>query len=409
MKTKMGFGVAFLWVLAACSASPEESSGANTGAVGGEPTTPPPATSSPASPPPASTPTPPAPATPDLGAVFMISNDPAGNGVLAFERTESGALATAGVFATGGKGTGSGLGSQGALALSADGKLLVVVDAGSNELTAFSVEGTKLVWRSRVGSNGNQPVSVAIHGDLVYVLNAGDNSCISGFRIDAEGALTPIAGSKHSLSAPTTAAAQISFSPAGDAIVVTEKATNVIDTFVVLPDGSSSNGQALPSAGETPFGFAFTSTGHLVVSEAFGGAAGAGAMSSYSLSGTGAAERGLVTISPTVADRQAAPCWVVITSDNRFAYTSNTASGNISTYTVASSGALALVGDGANTSTGADSKPIDMALDRSTKHLYVLNAGSKNIMAFDVGGDGGLKPIGAAINLPGTPAGLVAR
>ena len=409
MRSRLLFATSFV-LLAACTASENDDSSSAAKATGEAPTPVAPVTAPPSSPvapaPPAETPP---KVTPDVGAIFVLSNAAAGNEVLAFERAPSGLLTAAGNVATGGTGSGNGLGSQGAVVLSADGHYLLAVDAGSSELTSFSVDGTKLKVLSHVASGGVGPVSVTVHGDLVYVLNAGDVSCISGFRLDAKGTLSPIPNSAHSLSAPAVGAAEVSFSPSGDALVVSEKATDVLDTFVVLGDGTVSNGQALPSVGKTPFGFAFTPKGHLIVSEAFGGADGAGALSSYSLAPLTSVERDLVSITSSSPDNQSAPCWVAITSDSRFAFTSNTASGSLSTYAIDGSGHLALQGTGISATTGAGSKPIDIALDRSTSHLYVLDAGTADLMTFAVGKDGSLKPLGSPLTVPATAVGLAAR
>src|SRR5258707_15868288 len=75
----------------------------------------------------------------DPGAVYVMSNAPAGNAVLVFNRTADGALAPAGSYATGGTGTGAGLGSQGALVVSDDQHWLLAVNAGSNSVSVFEV------------------------------------------------------------------------------------------------------------------------------------------------------------------------------------------------------------------------------------------------------------------------------
>lgn len=402
-------------VVTACSVSNGEDTNPGNQELGGAPTEP----SVPAAPAaPTSTPAPAAPATPaaptpDRGAVFTISNDPV-NAVVAFERNEDGTLGPAVSTPTGGMGTGAGLGSQAALALSADGKVLVAVDPGSNELAAFAVNGAKLTRTAHVLTTGKMPVSVAMHGDLVYVLNAGETACISGFRLGKDGSLTFIEGSKHTLSAPAAGGAQIAFSPNGDALVVTEKAANVIDTFTVDAQGRASDGEALPSSGMTPFGFAFTKDGTLVVSEAFGAMPGAGAVSTYRLgaphaNAAGGFERDLVTVTASLKTSQTAPCWVTVGNDGKIAFSSNTPSGTISSFVVAADGALSLIGDGANGVTGPETRPTDIALDRLNKRLYVLDSGTDDLAIFDVGPNGALAKRNVVIALPPTAQGLVAK
>jgi 6-phosphogluconolactonase len=257
--------------------------------------------------------------------VFTSTNSASGNSVLAYERAGDGSLSPVGSTATGGLGTGTGLGSQGALALSHEGKRrLFVVNAGSNSVSEFSVNDAGLTLLGATPSGGTDPISVTVSDGLVYVLNAGaagSAANISGFRIGEHG-LSPIAGSTQPLSAPSAGPAQIAFDPTGHALVVTEKATNLIDTYVVGSDGRAQAPASHASAGHTPFGFAFDRRGDLIVSEAFGGAPGAGAVSSY----TAAEDGSLSLISGPIGDIQSAPCWVVTTGNGRYAYTSNTGS-----------------------------------------------------------------------------------
>src|SRR5438552_6663983 len=129
------------------------------------------------------------------GAVYALTNRPSGNAVAMYARSADGSLSSSGTFSTGGIGAGSSLGSQGALALSDDGRWLFAVNAGSNDISAFQVRPSGLSLTSRVASGGSQPISLTVRGGLVYVLNAGGDGNISGFTIGSDGALAPIAGS----------------------------------------------------------------------------------------------------------------------------------------------------------------------------------------------------------------------
>src|SRR5258705_558882 len=164
----------------------------------------------------------------DPGAVYTLTNQVAGNAVAVFTRGADGRLTSAGSFATGGTGTGAGLGSQGAVVLSENGRFLFVVNAGSNDVSVFDVRPSGLSLASRTGSGGTLPISLTVHGNVLYVLNAGGNGSINGFTVGSSGALTPIAGSSRSLSGPNVGPAQGSFSPDGRRLAVTEKSTNLL-------------------------------------------------------------------------------------------------------------------------------------------------------------------------------------
>jgi len=338
--------------------------------------------------------------------VFTSTNEAVGNAVVVFRRAADGALSAAGTFATGGAGTGAPLDSQGALAFGGDhGDRLFVVNAGSNSISAFARAGERLTLLDTVSSGGVDPVSLTVSDGLLYVLNegaAGSPGNISGFRTDA--GLTPIPGSSRPLSAAAVSAPEISFDPRGKVLVVTEEATNVIDTYTIGRDGRASGPVSHASAGQTPFGFAFDRRADLVVSDAFGGAPNAGAVSSYEISH----EDSLSTISGPVANGQSAPCWVVTTGNGRFAYTSNTGSGTLSSYAIGHDGSLALLAAAA-ASTGTGSAPIDLALSRNSRFLYALASGAHAIDGFRVEGDGTLTPLaGGPGGLPASTTGLLA-
>jgi 6-phosphogluconolactonase len=338
------------------------------------------------------------------GAVYLATNAANGNQVLVLARTGDGGLSAPQAFSTGGTGTGGGLGNQGGVVLAHESRRLLVVNAGSNDISVFAVTSNGVELLDRVPSGGERPISVTVFRGLVYVLNAGGSGNISGFRLDVHGGLHPLPSSTRPLSTSASDPAQIAFGPDGTTLAVTEKATSRISTYDVSEDGLPSGPNAQPSAGATPFGFAFDRHGTLVVSEAFGGAPGASALSSYRLAGNGT----LQVISESVGTTQTAACWVVITGDGRFAYTTNTGSGNISGYLLGKDGSLSLLSAGGVTGvTGA--APIDLALSRGDRYLYSLNSGSATISAFRVESDGSLAALAGVSGVPAGANGLAAR
>lgn len=338
-------------------------------------------------------------ANPAVGAVYALSNAPAGNAVLAFSRHADGTLSELGSFATGGLGSGGGLGSQGAVVLSDDGRLLVAVDAGSDEISSFTVDTQgSLTIADRVASGGDHPISVTIHDGLVYALNDGGAGNIAGFTIDGSGDLAPIAGSSRPLSGAGVAPAQVEFSPDGESLVVTEKGTNRITTYAVDADGVAGTPTFIASAGATPFGFAFDDRGRIYVSEAFGGAPNASTLSVYSVF-----DGGTTLIDGPNATTESAACWVVVTKNGQFAYTANTGSGTISGFAIAQDGSVSLITpDGATGTTGGG--PADLALSANGRFMYARVGGaSPAVAAFRIGGRGDLEPLGSVT----VPAGVV--
>ncbi len=342
-----------------------------------------------------------------VGAVYTLSNDVASNDVIVFRRAANGSLQRAATYATTGKGSGDGLGSQGAIVLSKNRQWLFAVSAGSNELSVFFARGEALYLVDTVPSGGVRPVSVTEHDGLVYVAHAGDGqNDITGFRQRNDGTLARIPGSTRTLSGPTVGPAQIAFSPSGGALIVTEKMTNKVDEFRMTSSGRPGALIVHASNGQTPFGFSITQRGQVIVSEAVGGADDASTVSSYQLGRTS----GLVTVSASVPNTEGAACWVALAKSDRFAYVSNTKSGSISAYSVANDGKLALIGtDGRAADTGAGSGPLDMAVSRNDGFLYVLEGGTASLGVMRIEGNGSLTVLADVPGLPATSAGLAAQ
>lgn len=342
----------------------------------------------------------------DWGVVYTSTNAAAGNAVVVLSRGSDGSLSPSATVATDGLGSGGGLGNQGALAITKSGRWLFVVNAGSNDISVFKVNHNGLQLTNRTPSGGIRPVSLTVHEDMLYVLNAGGVNNITGFNIGEEGRLTAIPESTRALSADATGPAQVEFSRDGELLVVTEKATNKISLYTV-ENGIAKGPTVRDSNGATPFGFSFDRRGHLIVSEAFGGAPGASALSSYNVDDD---TPSLQLISPSVGTTQTAACWVVVTKNGRYAYTTNTGSGTVSGYRVDRNGKLSLLNaDGLTAVIGAGTGPTDAALSRDSKFLYVLNRVIGTISAWRVEPNGSLTPITGASGIATSATGLVAR
>lgn len=360
------------------------------------------------------------------GVVYSLSNQPTGNSIIVFDRAADGTLTLAGSYPTGGTGTGAGntfptmvdpLGGQGAVTLSPGHRLLFAVSAASNQVSAFAVDGDRLNLLNTISSGGKMPVSVAVYGNLVYVLNAGGTPNITGFTIDPlTNKLVPLAGSARPLAGGSANPPDVSFNVAGPAdvsfnldgslLMVTEKGTQTIDTYTVNRNGTVSGPISNHSSGSTPFGFEFTHRDLTIVSEAGPplSPAGQNALSSYRANENGKLE----LITGSLKNGQGATCWTIVTSDGRYAYTMNTASGTISSYEISSEGSLTLL-DAAAASPGAGSTPTDAALSDDSKFLYVRDPLLNTVDAFRVEADGSLTPLGTTPGVPTGGQGLAAR
>ena len=389
-----------------------------------------------------------------FNAVYTATNDPTGNSIIAYSRSSDGTLVRGATVATGGVGLGSEppfgfpiVDSSGSINLTPDGRLLFVVNAGDNTVSSFRIDGNgvpRLV--DRESSGGVLPVSLTSNGHLLYVVNELSGN-ISGYSFSESGKLTPIAGSTQSLSipGPDGIAAAIGFSPNGRVVVVTERylplagsphapQNGVIDTFTINTDGSANPVQGHTAATPTPFGFSFSGPGHLLTSSA--GAADTasgvapevgdtsqfnGSAQSYNLSDSGA-----LTPTSNAPSLGRATCWMVVTSDGKWAFGSNTLSGQVgapatigsgiaglSRFAVAPDGTVTFLGNTNVSPNPAGVFPSDLALSHDSQFLYVsapsIFAGPSHIEAYQVGSGGSLTDVGSTPeDLPNSASGIAA-
>jgi 6-phosphogluconolactonase (cycloisomerase 2 family) len=337
------------------------------------------------------------------GAVYLQTNDAERNEVVAYTRGDDGSLSYLGAYATGGRGTGEvHLPSQSSVVLSEDGNWLFVANPGSDEISLFAIDEAAPRLSDTTSSQGSRPTSIAVHGQLVFVLNNG-SADIQGFEI-ADGKLRPLAGSKRPLSEAAADGAQIAFSPDGSTLVVTERGTNSISSYAVDARGYADGPSTIPAAGETPYGFDFTADGALVVTEAFGGDIGKACASSYVVAAPGRLER----VSGSVADTRSEVCWAAVTKDGRHAYVTNFGDCTISCYRIGDDGGIELAEAVAASTRLGKAGIRDEAISSNGRFLYALDADAQKVHGWSVDRDGKLAEIGAFDGVPVTVAGLAA-
>ncbi len=306
------------------------------------------------------------------------------NQVVAYSRSEDGELVQIGVYDTGGIGENirnSGanpLASQDPLIVSKDRQFLFAVNPGSESISSFRINDDFTLTPasldvSTTGASGAQnPVSLTIFEDILYVVNTGNfvdgageeldtlpadrnrtNASIIGFRVAADGTLSELPGSE--LTTVGANAGSIEFTEDGRNLYVTQRRTNDIvhiglnDDYVpIIYDDGEQRVNPIPSITPQPFGtdlYPAENGTFLLVSEGNNGATGLSALSSYRVEENGALT-GISLSSGVEGDPLVTGftfgCWVefVETPNGDFAYVSNTPDGTITSYAVGDEGGL---------------------------------------------------------------------
>ena len=343
------------------------------------------------------------PPSPVVGYTYIDGNTAPANTIDGYARHADGSLTPlpGSPFAAGGAGLGTGLASQGAIQATRDGRYLLAVDAGSNQISVLRITagGVPVLVGQPASSDGIKPVSVAVSpSGLVYAANSGaGGSDYAGFRLSPFGTLTPVHGSTYTVP-DASGLGDVFFNAFGDHLIGTRTGTSQIDSFLVLPGGrllaapgSPFTGQGLGQLGAE---FSPTSPSELFVSNAHNGAL-LGTVSAYHDSPLGQ----LSPIGPSpYADDQTAPCWVEISHDGRYLFAVNTGSGTISSYAINPGGSLTLTGSTPISGGGAD---IDARLSPDGRYLLVDGSGMHFISVFAVNG-------GSLTEVPSSPTPLPA-
>src|SRR5271169_6371082 len=330
--------------------------------------------------------------SPVIGHVYLDDNTVGTNTISGFDRHIDGSLTplAGSPFVAGGAGTGAGLASQGAVQVTQDGRFLLAVDAGSNQVSVLRIGfngSLQLVPNGVVSSDGPTPVSIAVHDNLVYVANAGAvGPNYTGFTLSPFGLLQPLANSTVSLPNGSQPG-DVLFNSIGTNLVGTRVGTSEIDSFAVGRNGllTEASGAPFTAQGLGPFGSEFRPTNplQLFVSNAHNGA-GLGTVSAFSVAFNGSLTS--IGASP-VGNGVTAPCWVEITNDGRFLFAVNTGSGSISSYAIAPNGSLTLLGNTPVSNT-AGVGAVDARLSNDGRTLYVNETRVGTVGAFAVdGGD----------------------
>ncbi|MGW6740850.1 lactonase family protein [Streptomyces sp. NPDC055025] len=332
----------------------------------------------------------PRPAGEHQGPVFVQTDSTSGNKIVAYHRAPNGTLHKRAVYATNGKGGILGgsvvdhLASQGSLTYDRRHKLLYAVNAGSNSITAFSVDGERLHRRQVISSGGTFPVSVTVHEDRVYVLNARNGGSVQGYRLTEKG-LHRVPAWHRALRLNTSTApeflhtpGQVTFTPDGSRLVVSTKMGG--NSIAVFPFDSSGTPSARPvvssKAGSAPFGLTFDRQGRLVVADA-----GPNAVLTFRIENDSD-----ITLLDDILTGQQASCWVT-RAGNRF-YVSNAGSNTVSGFRQTRGARLAPLG---NTPTGTGT--VDSAVTPDNHYLYVQTGGVGAVDGFRINDDGSLAKI----------------
>jgi 6-phosphogluconolactonase len=333
--------------------------------------------------------------------VFVMTNDAVKNEVLAYQRIFDGRLTLKERFVTGGRGSGGTtdpLQSQGSLTLSHDHNLLFAINSGSGTVSSFHLFGGLPVLVDQEPTGGSEPVAVAEHNGIIYVLNAGGNGAVVAFRTDNLGHLHEISNSLVHLTATHSGGSSISVSPDGTTLAVIEKVPNNIDTFPIHPDGTLGSVVINHSVTSGVFAAVFTPNGKLIVSENQPNGTDVSSISSYTINVDGT----ITAITQSLQTFGDGNCWNAITPNGKYVYVDNSATATVAGFSIGSNGTLTPIAGTILSSNPAGTTNLDIAVSSDGKFVYTINSGAGSVSIYSINGDGTLNSLGDIDGLPKT-------
>jgi 6-phosphogluconolactonase len=344
-----------------------------------------------------------------IGHVYLDGNTAGQNTIAAYNRAADGSLSpTPGSpFAAGGAGLGAGLGSEGAIQLADNGRFVLAVDAGSNQISVLRTKpdgSVTQVHGSPVSSGGIKPVSLAVHNNLVYVANDGNathSANYTGFYLTPSGRLVQLPYSTVNAPGAENDLGDVLFNSTGTNLVGTEVGPSLIDSFSVDPFGYLHAASGSPFAGQGlgAFGSAFSPTkpNQLFVTNPHNTGNDTSTVSAFNVTRNGS----LLSIgSSPFASFQNGSCWAAVTPNGQYLFVVNTGSGTVSRFSISASGTLTLLGDSpVNDSGGVGGT--DDTISPDGQNLYINETAAHGVAEMTISG-------GTLTELPGSPVALPA-
>lgn len=376
--------------------------------------------------------------------IYTADNSLDGNALHGYKIQNDGTLASlpGSPYATGGLGNGVANFSQDGIITSPSGRLMFVVNPGSNDISVFKtrLDGSlSPVPGSPFPTGGLVPMSLALSGNILYVAHAGPNAsvfgnssqpCVAcdyrGFRVRFNGYLDPIEGSKIDLEEqPAAFPLSIRFNPQGDVLMGSlfvfapfqftseELNTFKLDKKTGLLEPAPGSPYRADQGSNQPIGFTFNPANPsqvFVANSVSDDPVALGTLSTWLMAETGQISE--ILESPTDASQfdgfnldgiALATCWVTSTSDGQFLYATNTLTDNISIFRADESGATELldVVPLPIDNVSLDS-PVDVLVTPDDQYFYSVQTFIGSVVGWKIEDDGSLTA------LPSQPAPLPA-
>ncbi|MES2016218.1 MAG: beta-propeller fold lactonase family protein [Pseudomonadota bacterium] len=281
------------------------------------------------------------------------------------------------------------LGSQNSVIISADKTLLFAVNGGDASVSVFAIDQLTgdLTLKKSTKLLGSTPSSLAYRNGFLYVMFQSGANQVGAYAVQADGALSQLSLQNLPLAGVTPT--QVVISPDGNFVVVSAGVgANVVVAYPMNKDGSL--GSPVSNSVTTPFAGAFAAASIYLSSDISGRA-----LASYSFNNAG-----VLKLIGSVISGEAAPCWLVVTPDGKYAYVGNGA-GTVSSYAVAAAGALSLLQAKAATEPGVlpgvNSVSGDSWISADGKFLYADYLGADKVVAYSIGADGSIAKLNEQI------------